>query len=216
MNFGSLWTSEDAGRLYSFGGETSWLPNGQNQTYPLSIWSFSPDGQGGGSWSEAVGGNTTAWPDGITRPMGGLATSSPTAGYILGGYSTHRTDPLTSNQQPLKFKPLSGLLSFNFSSGEVTSSSATEYSPYGTAAWGGMHFAPAFGSAGVLVALGGNVTRGLDLTEDGDTSFRPLDKVAVYDVQNQTWYLQTTTGDIPDPRLRFCVVGAQGNSSYEM
>lgn len=216
MNFATLWKSEDAKILYSFGGETSWLSNGQNQTYPLSIWSFSPDGQGSGSWREAVGENSTAWPKSITRPMGGQAASGPDTAYYLGGYSTFRTDPLTSNMEGRTFKPLPGILSFNFSSSELTNSSASSYSPFGTAAWGGMHFVPAFGLGGILLALGGNVTRGLGVTEDAETTFRPFDKVAVYEPQSQTWYQQSTAGTIPSPRLRFCIVGAQGNNSYEM
>jgi hypothetical protein len=64
------------------------------------------------------------------------------------------------------------------------------------------------GDKGVLVAFGGFMNVAgvpMDLgnfpsiTQD-DTLHNGLDTVSVYDIANQRWYRQNTTGDIPDWR----------------
>ena len=66
---------------------------------------------------------------------------------------------------------------------------------------------PSFGTKGILIVLGGS-----SLPNGG------FNLVTIYDPHAQIWYLQTATGEIPEPRTGFCAVGTQGgdNSTYEM
>jgi len=79
---------------------------------------------------------------------------------------------------------------------------------FGTIGHGSMTLIESLGDKGVLVAFGGFMNVAgvpMDLgnfpsiTQD-DTLHNGLDTVSVYDIANQRWYRQNTTGDIPDWR----------------
>lgn len=36
-----------------------------------------------------------------------------------------------------------------------------------------------------------------------------MDDITIFDIYNQKWYHQKATGDVPAPRIRFCISGAQ-------
>lgn len=66
---------------------------------------------------------------------------------------------------------------------------------------------PSFGIDGILIVLGG-----------GDLPSGGFNLITIYDSHAESWYSQTATGDIPEPRTGFCAVGAQGgdSSTFEM
>ncbi|KAI9701063.1 MAG: hypothetical protein M1836_001732 [Candelina mexicana] len=75
------------------------------------------------------------------------------------------------------------------------------------------------GKAGVLIAWGGynTVNWGLDDSK-WPWNYRPMDNIAVYDIDTSTWYNVTATGDIPSTRAQFCsaVSAAPDDSSFQI
>lgn len=61
----------------------------------LSVWALSPDGRGGGTWTEKIPPISNIF-TALTRPTYGLDTFSSSKGYILGGIATAKTSPQTA------------------------------------------------------------------------------------------------------------------------
>ncbi|KAF4966000.1 hypothetical protein FSARC_6276 [Fusarium sarcochroum] len=78
---------------------------------------------------------------------------------------------------------------------------------------GAMVFIP-IGDGGMLVYFGG----GQDLEANGTLTPQPLDEIFLYDVANEEWYTQKTSGDTPGDRRRFCggATWAKDQSSYNI
>ena len=66
---------------------------------------------------------------------------------------------------------------------------------------------------GMLVYLGG-----LELASNGTTIMAPMDQIHLFDIGAESWYTQSSTGAIPQPRRRFCagVAWSEDQSSYNM
>ncbi|KAI9752869.1 MAG: holocytochrome c synthase [Chaenotheca gracillima] len=216
INFPVLWADQRRNLIYSFGGEASFIPPISGHPRPLTLWTFSPDGKGSGTWSE----NTTSpYGDGLTRPAGGLSAGSPDAAWYLGGWSSVGTSPESHNLPIGTLIPVPGLTKFDFTTNEWSNQTATGYSPSGTAAGGGIQFVPGFGPKGILVAFGGDTSDRFRYTPNSLP--RNFALISVYEPSAGKWYTQTATGeDIPDNRSRFCVVGTRenksSNGSYEV
>ena len=111
--------------------------------------------------------------------------------------------------------PVPGLQFFNFTSQKWSNNSALDYYATGIAMDGGMVYVPTWGSAGLVVILGGqtaNLLPGMPF----DERLVPLSNITIFDPDAQTWYYQLATGDVPDERDKFCVAGVQGgdNSTF--
>ncbi|KAI9766650.1 MAG: hypothetical protein M1839_004790 [Geoglossum umbratile] len=209
-----LWSDPANDTIYAYGGQLSYsVPWVGGSTVPQeAFWAFKVDGKGGGSWRQLDMSDSPTWVS-LTRTTGGLGASSSSAGYNLGGYAGSRTSQKTGIDG---FIPIPGLQTYNYTSGAWSNNSALGYSKFGTAQVGGMVHVPSWGPAGLLVIVGGQ-TSPLTSWSDGGTMVS-MSNITVFEPQNQTWYHQTATGDIPTQRDRFCLVGAQGgdNSTYEI
>jgi hypothetical protein len=202
LNSENLWWDRIAGSVYSFGGVTSYIyPN--TPVAPLSLWTFTPDTKGSGTWNELYGPTDRIFTS-LTRTVGSGFSYTPDAAFMLGGYESYWTSPQIFEDT----FPVSGLVSFTFKDSSWSNISSAGYSAFGFAAWVEAQFVPPYGEAGLLLMVGGVV----------GSALRGMDSITIYDIYNQRWYGQTATGDIPAPRTQFCVVAAQGgdNSTYEM
>ena len=210
LNFQSLWWDAKQNTIYSFGGERSKLSQRNNTPTPdASIWGFSLNGTGGGSWVEYVGSTAnTTWPQGLVRPTNGFWSSDDDTGYFFGGIGNDHTDTSFSGSE---FQLVPGLVTFLFASHTMSNSTNVADNASQLAYAGRMIHVPAFGAKGVLVPLGG----GPGLTEAGSGFFN---NITIFDIDSQTWLSQTAKGDIPVPRSTFCAFGVQGgdNSTFEM
>jgi hypothetical protein len=115
------------------------------------------------------------------------------------------------NQQQ---QPVDSFITYDFSFGKAASSKVWEGSGlvHGWGHSGGINYVPYFGNRGILI----NVGRHLDLREDND-GLVDFQTVQVYDVDNERWFEQQTTGDIPQPRKEFCIAGAPSiQHTYEI
>lgn len=85
LNNGGIWTDLRNNIMYTgFAGVNSFF--GNSNTSPQGLWSFSPDGNGGGSWENL---NNTADASFVNqpRPFDGSVASGDGSGYFLGGKS---------------------------------------------------------------------------------------------------------------------------------
>ena len=91
---------------------------------------------------------------------------------------------------------------------------------------GGLEYVPGIGNNGILVALGGEVFDGIQpVTSQSRGRLLDFDTVDVFDLASypstggsQTWYTQSTSGDIPPARIDSCNVlaSAPDNSSHDI
>jgi hypothetical protein len=206
-----LWWNGVSRSIYSFGGETSYAVS--NIVPPLSIWALVPDDNGGGTWSEIYGPSDNIF-NSLTRPNGGSPAFTPNAGYCLGGYVSEWTSPQTIGLGG--YLLVAGLVSFNFKDSSWSNISSAMYSLNGFSAWVETQFVPSYGKTGVLLMVGGDAPTSQNY--NAGSALRTMTNITIYDTYTQQWYHQTATGDIPAPRLQFCIAGAQAadNSTYEM
>jgi len=194
---GGVWVDQDAGILYNgFAGRGSAF--GDNAFQPHGLWSFKPDGNGGGSWS-----NLNSTDQNFTtaiRPFESLVASGGGAGYVLGG--------LYESQN------VSGLVSFNFTTGQFTNATVNDGFTNGIVEEGGLVFVPNFGRDGILVRVGGNQQGKIS---PGADYLLNLSTISIYDVASGNWYNQAASGNIPENRKEFCNAGiASTNDTFEI
>jgi hypothetical protein len=109
-----------------------------------------------------------------------------------------------------------GLIEYEFASGKWTNTSSLSATASGYLVGGQAAFAPDFGQAGFLVFLGGSDPDTQAFDPDG-APLVDMSNITLYDVEQKTWYHQTTTGTIPPPRQFFCSVGgASVQDTFEM
>ncbi|KAF6236380.1 hypothetical protein HO173_005471 [Letharia columbiana] len=213
FNYIRFWTNVAANTVYAYGGEFSYLnPWVGSTTVPLeSLWSFTPSSDGG-TW-QALDQSSSVFSS-ITRPTQGSVASGDIGGFNLGGYAGNRGSQKTNIDS---FIPIPGLQFYNFTSQEWSNNSATAYSPDGTAEFSGTAYVPTWGTAGLLVAFGGQISPNISQFVDG-AAYLPMSNISLFDPSTQVWYYQEATGDVPSQRDRFCVVGVNGgdNSTYEI
>ncbi|KAI9721738.1 MAG: hypothetical protein M1812_002073 [Candelaria pacifica] len=194
---GAFLTNANQTALSIFGGQGIG-PNTMDSmpTYNLStnIWS-NP---------EVSGGNLN-----FIRRDGMTSTSSDQTGqglnYVLGGLENYHT-------------VAKGLVKFDASDPSHptwTNQSNTDVPGFNQA---GLEYIRA-GKAGLLIAWGGfnTVNWGPD-DKQWPWNYRPMDNIAVYDIDTSTWYNVTATGDIPQTRAQFCsaVSAAPDDSSFQI
>ena len=116
-----------------------------------------------------------------------------------------------------------GLVSYNITSSSWSNSSSTAISGFGTIVNGGMHFVPNFGSEGILIAVGGELTGAINSPWIEDSQhLESFSNISIYNVAADTWYWQTATGatgpdDIPPDGAMFCITGIPSSQgTYEI
>ena len=120
LNDAFLFPAADNQSFFQFGGETNylfseWLPP------PVSLWQFTLDGKGNGSWSEWNAGRDSGF-NNITRPARSLAATVDDTFFMVGG-----TEDSHSSQSSMRIGnsvfPLGGVLALNMTTGIVSTSS---------------------------------------------------------------------------------------------
>ncbi|KAK3313218.1 hypothetical protein B0H66DRAFT_569792 [Apodospora peruviana] len=210
LNRPALWRDPSGMGFYTLNGVTYMF----GQPPPSSIWKFTADGAGGGSWAEeAPRGSAVVALSQFTRSVSGAWAQSRDVGYYVSGLANKQTDTSVVGSTQLA---LPGVIAFNMTSGELTNSSSIGLGPYGTRVSGAADFVP-FGPSGLLLFLGGWTSRVAEARADRlwvDVDFNNL---TLYDPSSKKWYSQPTTGARPTRRRDFCTVGVQGpNNTYEI
>lgn len=208
-----LWADDNGTSFYQWAGEQSSIVNSSILSVPQNdLYQFTPDGQGSGTWQDI------SVPSNFIRTSSALYASGGGTGYLFGGYLDRRTSP--DNADLGGWPSSQGLVSYNMTIGSwLNETSCVDGSCFRNNGY--MDFIPAFGSAGVLVALGG-------CSQDTPTYFglcnatspNNFSTIEIYDPSQSLWFTQTASnapGELPEPRQEFCGVGVQGdNGTYEI
>lgn len=202
LNTEALWFDDKRNSIYCFGGDMSFAYDYPVKTPFESIWAFTPDGKGAGSWKEVLGPTgAKPFPSNILRRSSGAVASNGSHGYYLGGWVNIATSPLSSRDRN-KGELVPGLLTLNFTDLAITYTSDDVYE------YGRMIDVPNYGTSGVLILLSKGTWPDL----------LPFNNVSIYDKTKQIWYSQLASGAIPDPRISYCIVGIRGikSDTFEM
>ena len=201
-----FWNDESEQIVYSHGGWISGL-NVSTSPYPsvTTFWAFVANNTYG-TWQDFNQSFDSVF-DSLTRPSFGSATSGAIGGFGLGGYETsnsgletvHLTSPV----------PSPGLQFYNFTAKSWYNNSGEGYTTFGTSAYAGAVYLPAWGAAGLVAIFGGQTTTNRTNFVDG-ANYLPMSNISLFDVSSGSWYYQEASGNIPSQRDRFCVVGASG------
>lgn len=191
----ALWPDETSNVMYSWSGE------GFTAASNIHLWKFTPDGKGNGSWAEYGA------PDKGIRPgTAGSSTVCAGRGFLLGGYGSFNTDTWYRDNIP---QP--GLLLYDLAAGAWDN--VTAPLPYARSRLGQAACLP-FGAEGVVSFFGGAK---MAPTSVSTLEYISFENITFYDPSAKQWLWQTTTGDIPKERMRYCSVGAAGpNGTYDM
>ena len=207
----ALWFDEKRNLIYCFGGFTTSALYSYDPTPFESIWAFTPDEEGTGSWKEVLGPTgTDIFQSGIRRPYCGGFCSDESYGYHIGGYASSRSTRLLESETTIISH---GLLKFDFSDLKITNTSDGDYgrsqSNAVVAGSGKVVNVPIYGAGGIVILLG----------EGNPTHVISFNNITIYDKTEQNWYSQLAFGDLPEPRSDFCTVGIQGTTesgNFEM
>ena len=198
----SLWYDETKEMFYSgMSGGASKFGNAP-APLPLALWSFKPDGTGSGSWNERITPEDSRL-RGLNRSVNGYTASGGDIALIMSGVITSLSSLGTSDSVVVP-----GLVEFNMITQEFSNSTLAGFTVNGTGSAGQMHFVSSFGPQGVFLAMGG---------ADGNLGLFTFDNVWIYESTTHKLYNQTTTGNIPEGRMDFCVAGINSTEgTYEM
>lgn len=202
------WPDESSSSFYSWSGSA---PSGYAVS-EKSLWKFTADGKGGGSWARQSISESDLEFKKLTRPVGGYSAVVDGVGYYVGGYAMEGTDDV--NFSGSDAIPVPGVVSYNFSSEIWSNASSSGWNQYGTGMRGKATAVPFGNDGGLLVLLGGE--SGTRESISNERGYMDFSSVTIYDTINQSWYSQTTTGEAPSTRDEFCMAAAKGENSTEL
>lgn len=195
-----LFWQESTKSILRFGGDSYKTDEKKESVFGLAV---ADTANGGGSWSLLHSSTDVMWQH-VTWPINPSFASSPTVGFVLGGYA--QVGSSTTNSALL------GLTLVNTTDDTYTTSyDVGPFSADGGVYMGAAQFVPSFGTGqGVVIFLGGRVF--------GGNTLYPMSQLTIYDVASKKWYTQTAVGDVPKARKTMCITGALGTntSTYEM
>ncbi|KAL5047125.1 hypothetical protein BDW71DRAFT_181117 [Aspergillus fruticulosus] len=192
----ALWSNSANTTLFSYGGRGANSTSADNGAWAYSI--------SDASWQVQMSSVSPV------RLVDGAYVNVPElqAAYWLGGYQSSDTTPSITDDTKTY---ATGMIQFNTTTEEYTLLEA----PFTPVQQGALVYLPTF-YQGVLLYFGGEVPSVQDGI-DAQLSPNSWDYIHVYDIANQTWYNQTTTGKVA-PRTQFCasVVHEPGTDSWQV
>ncbi|KAK4102835.1 hypothetical protein N658DRAFT_422866 [Parathielavia hyrcaniae] len=203
-----IWTDREAGHFYLWGG--TWI-RGRNMT-ENTLWKFTPDGNGAGTWTVEPAANTKFFND-LHQSERSVFVSTKDTGFAIGGIASGWTGLYRASNQIIP-----GMVAFNMKT-KIWQNGTTAFSPFDSLLGGTAEYVP-FGPNGLVVVLGGTahpVNNGKVLDEDTARHF-DFHNLTLFDPQTKRQYWQVATGTIPpSPRIAFCTAGFQNpDSGYEI
>jgi len=196
----SLFTDESSDSFYIWGGY-SMISGESPDAASSSLWKFTVDGEGGGSWASES--QDDAFTD-LVRSQAGAYVSTRDSGFHFGGESTRAATSRPEGAVP-------GYFHFNFTSGDHSWQNETRapYSDQGTIYGATATWVPTFGPNGLIVLVGGESR---EIGNSRNSEYLPMDMIHFMDPVTKTWYKQQTTGGVPGKRVFHCSVGVESNN----
>ncbi|VUC31112.1 unnamed protein product [Clonostachys rosea] len=214
-----LWTDGN-NKMYKWAGSSTNRSKVED-TYKKTLYEFTVDGNGGGTWREKDAANPDTFADlRVTRQ--GAAASCKGMGYYMGGASSYWTESGVSGEQDGGWFPAPGLLTYEMGTGKWENISTDGYSMDGPMINGRGHCIEGFGSDPLIMFLGGGVS---SMSTGKQIRQNSLSDLSFYNPVKRKWLQQPTSTSAspfgsaiaPDSRSQFCLTGARGkNGTYEI
>ena len=139
----------------------------------------------------------------LQRTHGQASCYGNGVGYALGGIDDDSNVPSP------------GLISYNTTSAWWSNLTTDGFTDSGTSMFGQLQYIPGFGTAGLLIALGGQTSDRTTWTPS--QNLLSFQSVNIFDPVSGIWASQMVSGSQPPARTDFCSVGVQGdNGTYEV
>ncbi|RAL03140.1 uncharacterized protein BO80DRAFT_491913 [Aspergillus ibericus CBS 121593] len=196
---------KDGQNLYFYGGYISGR-DGLKDVAPVETWKYNIQSN---NWTRDGFGGVPY----VRLAEGGAVVSySQNKAYYLGGIEDPGGNPNVYGTAGADVQIVSGLLTLDQSTLTWSSLSTEEMSNYGTIGAGYVNILEDVGDEGLLVSFGGYKY------PTNDSYHNPMEYITLYDIANQTWYTQQSTGDIPSWRMAGCsiTVAAADRSSFSI
>lgn len=212
-----LWSDDEAGAVYSYGGD----PVSPDTSYTSTKRLYKLDGSGGTqqqqqpAWATSEPASAAEFSQ-LYNPARTSFTTCGGLGIALGGFANSNTDNRVPSGDTI---PLPWLVTYDFATRAWANRSIADafdvqlrgFYPAG----GSAVCLPTLGAAGVVMFLGGRA-----LAADGRDVPVPFDRMIFYDIATSTWRTQSTTATtdgLPEHRRDACAAAARGrNGSYEV
>lgn len=179
------------------------------------MWSFEPDDGGKGEWAVARPENPSVY-NSLRRHVGGASTVCDGKAFSIGGSGTPFSD--AEFESTSVSVPVPGMVTVNLANQEWSNRSLSDMAPrYGSYSKGRAACVSGFREESYVFTIGGKLTAP-DTTANGEAV--SMRNITFWDVKNERWLWQETTGDTPKGRWDHCVAGhasnSTGNATYEM
>ncbi|KJK61802.1 Kelch motif [Aspergillus parasiticus SU-1] len=212
LDEGAAWSDGD--NLFFYGGYVSGV-NGPSVP-PLGTWKYNIASN---EWDHS-GFSGAA----LVRLCQGGAVQSSSKAYYLGGSLNPGGNPSFAGTAGADVYMDPGLITLDMDKQEWTNASTADMNEWGTIGDGYTSLLESAGDEGVIVAFGGykypvGQTLSYLAYRQNETIHRnSMEMVRVYDIAEQKWYTQQTSGDVPGWRMSGCTVvaPAQDLSSYSI
>ena len=220
MNWEALWLDASEDSFYAYDGGRSANDAVTTQPPYNALWQFLPSGNVG-SWKQVPVLQTSNFSTKLDRVTRASYAYGNGLGFALGGMRSSYTEVSWFSDDGLA-QATPGLVVYNTTTQEwynVTSTGRHGYSVSGHVMDGVAHFVPSFGPAGILFVFGGipSAEQMFNTGNLDDESFVTFAGAYMYEPTTQQWQTQLVTGENYPPGLANpCVVGIQGESSYEV
>ncbi|KAK3949584.1 hypothetical protein QBC32DRAFT_378245 [Pseudoneurospora amorphoporcata] len=201
-------------------------PNVSGPRPTSGIWKFVVDGNGGGKWEIETPVPTSPAPLRtlrLTEQAAFVATTGSNGGigFSVDGIASAWTDPSNPYAEHIP-----GMVVYDMNRKEWRNETSLGFTTGNGSLRGGAGvFVPSFGNTGeddknngLVFILGGSVFAVPATTTGTQPDFvMGFENVTFFDPVSREWYWQTTTGERPSSREKFCAVGVQGrNGTYEI
>ena len=207
VNNEALWLDASNSTFYAYdGGLSRSLPAQELPPSPLnSLWQFTPSGKSG-RWSSFPVAPGSLFST-LVRTTTSICTSGNGLGFALGGIVNDNTDESLSATGVWTQYNVPGMVMYNTDSQKWYNASTRGYSYDGSAYGGAAQFVPTFGPAGLVFVFAGMTA---------NNQYVPFTDAYMYDPSSQQWQTQQVSGEIPPEIASPCVVGIQGENTYEV
>ncbi|KAK3985742.1 kelch repeat-containing protein [Cladorrhinum sp. PSN332] len=209
-----LWTDAPRQEFYIWGGFWAYSYKKADLDY-VPMAKFKADGNGGGTWALVEMADQEMLTSLRPTEVGAPVQVNNTA-FLMGGQWSDLTDQRVPTG-PSRAVP--GLVTWDFTTGEIQNSTLPDFSPFGSETRVGASaiYVPAFGPNGLVFLMGGHsppIDRAYSIS---DTRALPLSNLGFFDPITRESFTQTATGDAPRfPRRAFCIVGFETQGGYDV